>query len=302
MEAVKLSYSSTIPRHLVHRQSVGEVFLTDYQLSASREDRVAVQLPASHRIFRPIGKRHDPLIAAEAFRQSVILLCHNKYAVPSDFKFLMEQFAFEVVDELEVRSVPTPLVFDLNTARAASGASNACRLEVDGVLRDGSRILAKASAVTRCVTPESYRRIRAGRASHVAAIRNKPPGTAVIPSADVGRLEEQDVVLCRRGTESSVFFAPDPSNLALFDHPVDHIPGMVMFDAAVQAVRNRLSNPRLHLMRLSAQFPTFTEWDVPCLVDVQSHTSTAGEYSNFVVKFKQEDACTAHLDISVSSC
>ncbi|WP_407804118.1 AfsA-related hotdog domain-containing protein, partial [Staphylococcus aureus] len=40
-----------------------------------------------------------------------------------------------------------------------------------------------------------------------------------------------------------MFCAPDPRNHSLFDHPVDHIPGMILFEAARQALRFHIGNP-----------------------------------------------------------
>ena len=96
-----MEYTRTVPRHLVHRHAVAEVFLTDYRIESDSAYQVAVQLPVSHRIFDVSSEQHDPLGVAEAFRQAVVLLCHTRYdEIPLHYKFLMETFSFEMLDAL----------------------------------------------------------------------------------------------------------------------------------------------------------------------------------------------------------
>ena len=99
-----MEYTRTVPRHLVHRHAVAEVFLTDYRIESDSAYQVAVQLPVSHRIFDVSSEQHDPLGVAEAFRQAVVLLCHTRYEIPLHYKFLMETFSFEMLDALDVQS------------------------------------------------------------------------------------------------------------------------------------------------------------------------------------------------------
>lgn len=290
------------PHRLVHRQSVGGVFLTDYRFGDSEPDQIGIQLrPMGHRSLRPSRTRHDPLSVAEAFRQAVILLGHAKYAIPLHFKFLMERFEFDIVQELEV-AAPARLTLGTTTSRADNKDGTASRISVDGVLCDGSRILARCKAVARCVTPASYRRIRAGREGYVTHVRSRPPGSAVIRPLCVGRSEEEDVVLCvDLQAGGDLYCAPDPHSVALFDHSLDHIPGMVLFEAAIQAVRFRSNNPSVQLTRLTATFPVFTEWDSPCEINVATTAPVESENSRSLVTFKQAGISTAKLDLFTAS-
>ncbi len=108
-----MEYTRTVPRHLVHRHAVAEVFLTDYRIESDSAYQVAVQLPVSHRIFDVSSEQHDPLGVAEAFRQAVVLLCHTRYEIPLHYKFLMETFSFEMLDALDVQPVAEPLSFSM---------------------------------------------------------------------------------------------------------------------------------------------------------------------------------------------
>jgi hypothetical protein len=229
-----------------------------------------------------------------------MMLCHAKHGVPPHFKFLMEQFGFDIVDELEVRSAPMPLILDMATNQVDSRDGITSRVDIVGVLREGPRVLAYCNAVARCVTPASYSRIRAGRDTYIAHFRAKPPGTAIIPAPCAGRAEEQDVLIAANLPAGELYCAPDPRNYALFDHPLDHIPGMVLFDAAIQAARYRANDPSLQLASLTATFPIFTEWDDACDVVVSSAPSNA-ERGRFCVTFMQSARMTAQLDITTTT-
>lgn len=170
---------------------------------------------------------------------------------------------------------------------------------MSGVLREGPRVVAHCHAVTRCVTPASYTRVRGGRETAIAHFRAKPPGSAVVPASCVGRTEEQDVLVAVDTLADQLYCAPDPRNYALFDHPLDHIPGMVLFDAGIQAARMRADDPQLQLTHLAATFPVFTEWDVPCHMAISS-PSTTRESGRFCVSFTQSNCLTAQLDIATA--
>lgn len=126
-----MEYTRTVPRHLVHRHAVAEVFLTDYRIESDSAYQVAVQLPVSHRIFDVSSEQHDPLGVAEAFRQAVVLLCHTQYEIPLHYKFLMETFSFEMLDALDVQSVAEPLSFSMTvdnlTHRDGAVSGSKCR-------------------------------------------------------------------------------------------------------------------------------------------------------------------------------
>ncbi|WP_405881714.1 AfsA-related hotdog domain-containing protein [Streptomyces sp. NBC_00169] len=63
----------------------------------------------------------------------------------------------------------------------------------------------------------------------------------------------------------------DTRHPVLFDHPVDHIPGMVLLEAARQATTAHLGHPTLPLT-LTTTFTNYAELDTPC--HLQTHTTT----------------------------
>ncbi|MDJ0362291.1 ScbA/BarX family gamma-butyrolactone biosynthesis protein [Rhodococcus sp. H29-C3] len=286
-----------MPRQLVHRQAVAEVFLTDYSAGPGPAYEVAVQLPLSHRIFDASGGEHDPLGVAEAFRQTVVLLCHTSFDVPLHYRFLMESFSVKVLDTLRTQSGAAPLTFRLavNDVTRRDGAVSG--VDVSGILTDGARDIARCSAVARGVSPEGYRRIRQGRDDQYPNQRTVPPGTAVVTAERVGRSSDRDTLISADDAHRTLFCTPDPHNFALFDHPVDHIPGMVLFEAARQALRYCSGEPAAQVAELSAVFPRFTEWRTPCEVST-TPLAAPGRANVYCIRFTQDQALTAELELT----
>ena len=292
-----MKYTSTVPRHLVHRHAVAEVFLTDYRIESDSVYHVAVQLPVSHRIFDASSEQHDPLGVAEAFRQAVVLLCHTRYDIPLHFKFLMETFSFEMLGALGVQPTAGPLMFSLTVDNLTHRDGAVSGVDVSGVLTEGTRPVARCNAVARGVSPEGYRRIRQGQEDYRTSERILPPGAAVIGPERVGRSSDRDVLISTDADRQTVFCTPDPRNHSLFDHPVDHIPGMILFEAARQAVREHTGDPATHIATLSAVFPRFTEWETPCHVST-TRLDASGHVHH--VRFTQEQETTAALELTVA--
>jgi 2-oxo-3-(phosphooxy)propyl 3-oxoalkanoate synthase len=231
----RMDYTTTVPRHLVHRRAVAEVILTDYTAGSGPLHEVAVQLPLSHRIFDTTSGHHDILGVAEAFRQSVVLLCHSSYGIPLHYRFLMEKFDVELLEPLHLQSTDAPWTFRVSVDDLTHRDGAVSGVQMSGILTDGTRDFARCRAVARGVNTEGYRRIRAGRGDCYPNGRAAVPGATIVGSALVGRTADRDVLLSADDAREAVFCTPDPHNYALFDHPVDHIPGMVLFEAARQA-------------------------------------------------------------------
>src|SRR5687767_13816783 len=94
-----LSFEATVPRRLVHKRALGEVFLTG---SAALDDDnfvCAGQLPRSHSFFNdgPPGW-YDPLLVLEAARQAGLLVSHEYLGVPIGSQFLVTSIYVTVED------------------------------------------------------------------------------------------------------------------------------------------------------------------------------------------------------------
>lgn len=258
--------STTVPRELVHRAAVAEVMLTDWQRLDDTHFAMAAQWPRSHSFFTPVGVHHDPLIAAETIRQVGALLAHAEFGVPFGNQFLMENLTLTMRPE-ETRIDWTPAALNLDVT-CTEVRRRGCRLSgltyETTVLREG-RPAGWGRISFTTLTPAVYRRLRP---PHVFGPGHRPiPLTAPVAPQSVGRLSPSDVVLSPTGDPGRWQLRVDTRHPVLFDHQVDHVPGMVLLEAARQAATAVLARPSILPVGLECEFTKYAELDQPCLID-----------------------------------
>lgn len=114
---------------------------------------------------------------------------------------------------------------------------------------DGQQI-ATGSAAARIVEPEVYKRFRSGAQTLPALVQPIP---SVSPHT-VGHTSKWNVVLGHPDRLGRWPLRVDTSNPILFDHPLDHVPGVLLIEAVRQVLRLELRNPRLDFVDFEARF------------------------------------------------
>ncbi|MEU5208693.1 ScbA/BarX family gamma-butyrolactone biosynthesis protein [Streptomyces sp. NPDC020742] len=272
-----LDRSRTVERELVHRTSVAEVLLTDARPTGTPHVfAAAASWPRAHPTFpRDGSQRHSPLVLVETLRQLGLYLPLRFYAVPETFHAVITDLHFGIAPDAE--------------PPAGSGATEiTCEARVGGVWREpdasavGLRLDVEFSASgvafgrggggVRFLADAPYEALRA-RAAGRAAPAHHPAGAHRPPPAELAVNHPQDVVLAV--DRDGPFVSPaDPLHPFLFDHPSDHVPGMVLLEAARQAAAHRsrgaLARPRAGRLRATR----FTEPDPPARVWCIPHHTT----------------------------
>lgn len=259
--------TTTVPRELVHRAAVAEVMLTDWRRLGDTHFAMTAQWPRGHSFFTPVdGLHHDPLIAAETIRQIGAVLAHAEFGVPFGHQFLLEELALTVHPE-ELRIEQTPATLDLDVT-CKEVRKRGCRLSglryETTILREG-RPAASGRISFSTLAPAVYRRLRPER---VFSAGHRPiPLTAPVAPQNVGRHSPADVVLSPTGDPDCWQLRVDTRHPVLFDHQVDHVPGMVLLEAARQAATAVLRRPSILPLGLTCEFKKYAELDMPCLID-----------------------------------
>ncbi|MEV6018218.1 MULTISPECIES: ScbA/BarX family gamma-butyrolactone biosynthesis protein [unclassified Streptomyces] len=163
-------------------------------------------------------------------------------------------------------SDPAPALVELRitcpkvTYRRDRAAAIALRVEV---LRDGAPFAVAHSRFTiqdRAV----YERLR-GRYADIGAVRVLPLSPPASPRP-VGRDGFEDVVLSPTHTPDRWQLRTDTTHPILFDHPVDHAPGMLLLEAARQAAQ-ALAHPEATVaVGMESVFTRYAELDAPCWI------------------------------------
>ncbi|MFE7528844.1 ScbA/BarX family gamma-butyrolactone biosynthesis protein [Kitasatospora sp. NPDC057542] len=259
-------HDRTVSRHLVHRASVSEVFLTGWQATGPYDFLLGAQWPRLHGFYRLPGDRyHDPVLLAETIRQAGLLVGHAGFGVPRGHHFVMEDLSY-ALDEpglpgLAVTTGPASLMLAVGCedVRIRHGELVSLRVSVD-VTRDGLPI-GRGTGQLRVLSPASYARLR-GPARRTVPPRPPAPAAPEL----VGRAQPADVVLSPTLAPDTWLLRTDATHPVLFDHELDHVPGMLVLEAARQAAQ-RLRHPEPVVpVELVTSFDHYIELDRPCFV------------------------------------
>jgi hypothetical protein len=230
----RLTFSRTVPRELVHRVSVAEVFVTSLVEHAGQID-VGVQLPRSHAFYRDsVTGYHDPVAFVEAGRQACLAVAHKCFRVPAEARFVLRRFELRVHDPagLAVTDAPCDATLHCQVVRRFTQDDHLCGLHLRHRFEiDGSHVLTADFAFS-WVLEHEWAAVRGS----IEPLRPSPP-PARCAATVVGRSCARNVVIGPPhidGAFARAAVVVDTGHPTLFDHPVDHTPGMVLVEAVRQ--------------------------------------------------------------------
>jgi hypothetical protein len=288
-----VDFQQTIPRSLVHRAAVSEVFVTDLNILGEDRFEVGAQWPRRHSFFGPRTPAfHDPMLYAETIRQAALLIAHRAYGVPISHSFLSDHKAYSV-DEAGLATLgrPVDVVLRVSAHEVEYRGKNVGGMRLDfECFRDG-HLIGTASERWRCVSSAVYRRVRG---DHFAAT---PFQAAVLPAVDpasVGRDRTEDVLVAATPTDGTWSVRFDPDHAVLFDHAVDHVPGMVLIEGARQAALLAVGDPYAIPASAEFRFDTYVEFDSDCRLVVEADAVGPDGLRTVRVDVRQKGASAAY--------
>ncbi|WP_369183808.1 ScbA/BarX family gamma-butyrolactone biosynthesis protein [Streptomyces sp. Y1] len=287
-------HERTVSRHLVHRACVSEVLLTGWQATGPHEFLLGAQWPRLHGFYRLPGDRyHDPVLMAETVRQAGLLIGHAGFGVPHDHHLALTDLSYTLGEPgltgLAVTTGPASLMLAARCedVRTRHGRLDSLRVSAE-ISRDGHPV-GHGSVRLRAATPAGYARLR-GPVRHPA---EPAPPPAPAPPGLVGRTQPADVVLSPTPRPDTWLLRTDPAHPVLADPALDHVPGMLVLEAARQAAQ-RLRHPEpVTPVELVTAFEHYIELDRPCLVRAVREPAPGGVRRAPVVVRLVQDGRTA---------
>lgn len=276
--------TTTAPREYVHRAALAEVFLTaDWSRTDETHFTLNAQWPRGHSFFGPVdGTHYDPMLTAETIRQVGALLAHAGFDVPLGHQFLMWELNYRVHPGLmAVGDAPADLRLDVTCSDIRRRAGRLAGLRYEVLISENGRTLATGNARYTCTSPEVYRRLRADRLADLPAA--PAPPTAPVEPRSVGRLSDFDVVLTPTERNDRWQLRVNTRHPVLFDHPGDHIPGMVLLEAARQAVHTLAPGGRPVLpVAMDSAYHRYAEFGSPCWIEIEPAVDYPGSPERLV--------------------
>ncbi|MEU5088539.1 ScbA/BarX family gamma-butyrolactone biosynthesis protein [Streptomyces sp. NPDC021356] len=282
-EAVRaaLTCEQTVRRALVHRRALSEVFLTDSARVGEEHFVAAALLPPSHAYYtdHTTGGLVDPLLLLECCRQAETHAVHTHFGAPVGTKFVLRDWSMTLSDGAPARSAggPVPVTIDATTQDAQWIAGSLRALAYRMRVSVSGRPLGEVTMRVKYVADTVYAKLRdrpAGTAPTSDAYR-APEVAGLVEPARVGRSRPENVVLLDavRGEDGvAARLRVDGGHASLFDHPQDHVPGMVLMEAGRQAALLSAGEftgedpARWALSGLRASFGAYAELDEPLTV------------------------------------
>ncbi|MEU8468895.1 ScbA/BarX family gamma-butyrolactone biosynthesis protein [Streptomyces sp. NPDC029006] len=265
-----------IPRELVHKLAESEVLLTGCRTVAPDTFLVTARRPADHSFYGPAHGLFDPLFAAESIRQAVPLLSHAAYDAPFEHRQSWDRYRqtlFLAALTSGATAADTELHISCTDVVRRAGRLASATMRV-GLVRDGLP-LGTAELAFHNHPPAIYRRLRGRYADLERATAQAVPAAPPVTPGQVARRRSADVVLSTTGEPGRSRLRVDLSHPVLFDHPVDHVPGMLLLEAARQAA-HRAAHPEPMVMTgLEAGFRRYVELDAPCWIETAREPSGA---------------------------
>jgi hypothetical protein len=252
----------------VRKTEAAEILVLGWRSDTPQSHVVTVRWPPAHPFYTLHEKAISPLLFTESVRQSLAVLSHTVHRIPLDHRLGWEYVRSSVATPV-FRGGPVPDAVDLHVVHTAVQrrrlGSVRVSARIDAVC--GGRYVGCAEIGYLTHPPAIYRRLRGRHADAEAAFARALAPAPAAPPGRVGRARVHDVVLSPTGRPDRWRLRVDTANQVLFDHPHDHVPGMVMLEAAAQAAQAGAVPRPVLPVAFDAVFHTYVELDQPCWID-----------------------------------
>lgn len=232
----------------------------DEAVLVRRTRRLSVQ-EMSFELRKPVGAERELSMAISEWTRQIVIACaHHYFDVPLGWAFVMRRLKVRI-EETGAQDGRVPDA-DIAVSRIVERSGALRSLDARVTFRIGGRIVARGFGDLQVLPPAVYARMR-GHAPISSGLEPAPPGSAAL-----------SVVATGSGIWQIGF---DPHDPFFFDHPLDHVPGMLLV-AALRTVALRESRVAADDLRsFDGVFCRFAELDEPLNVHVTAHAVRSDE-------------------------
>ncbi|MFD5873144.1 ScbA/BarX family gamma-butyrolactone biosynthesis protein [Streptomyces sp. NPDC060322] len=263
-----------ISQEYIHLEDADKVFLTEWRRESDDEFSLTARWPAP-----AAGLPYDPRVLTQTIRQSGLVIAHAAYGVPLTDQTLLHYFDFTVLPGFGTLGQPCDLSIAVSVTVPKTRGRSVSSLGMDVRVLLGDSMVARADSEFGWVSPRAYRRLRG---EYLAIGWNTWPLPAPVEPRTVGRPAPVDVVLAAGDRPLRWELRNEVANTLLYDHPVDHVPGLVLMEAAHQAAHAALHPAPFEAIAVTSEFEKYAEFDRPCWIEAEVLPAAPGETSVLV--------------------
>jgi 3-hydroxymyristoyl/3-hydroxydecanoyl-(acyl carrier protein) dehydratase len=305
---VHLSVEQTVRRSLVHKRSLENVLLTEVRACGDDRFLCAGRVPTAHRFFNDAGRtpHRDILFYTELGRQASLAISHASLNVSAEDMFVFEGSQAAVTDaawKTPCHSAPDLVVVEVRIREMTRRRNDALsRVVADHRMWIGEAQVFQGTGAWTMQPAALFHRLRRMSPTRTAGARSDGSQFAVTHTADRGRPEDAGNVVISRpesidnGTAYTSSLVVDYRHPYFFDHPCDHIPGMLLLEGCAQVALAAFSESTsippgtFGVGAYDVNFAQFVECGVPTALTARVHA--AGPDAGGVL------ASTVQVDIS----
>lgn len=274
-EPPKAPEATAVTKELAHRTIEADVFPTRWRRISETRFRFTAHWPAAHSFFGPVDDRHqDPMIVGETLRQASMVLAHAEFGAPADTHFVMWDLTVHTdPSALLLSDADEPVDIDVVCSEIRRRGRGLHSMRTTMEFRRAGRFVARGTGSTGCTSPLAYRRLRQ---KQLAAVGTPVPLLPGIAPALAGRSRAEDVVLAPADRPGVWRLRVDTGHPVLVPRPNDHVPGMVLFEAARQAATAASGRHPFLPRSMTATFARYAELHSPCWIETEVLDGDAG--------------------------
>ncbi|WP_104088664.1 ScbA/BarX family gamma-butyrolactone biosynthesis protein [Arthrobacter sp. GMC3] len=247
----ELNFGAPIRRALVHRSAISEVFITDIDHHSANHVLMGAQWPRWHVFYGANLAGTDSALMAETLRQAVIALSHTR-GVPLNHQFLLPHMDITVTNPRLDGSRPAEVSVELTIRQIQGSSGIPSQLDVDARFVVAGTEIGQGNASARILGAAAYERYRSRRAP--ADALETTTQTGLLEPYIVGHHSIRNVLLGSLLGSQRWPLVVDQTHPIFFDHPLDHVPGMLLIEASRQALRASYGVPHADFSQFSADF------------------------------------------------
>jgi len=269
-------------RTLTHKRFPENVLLAEIHACADDHFRCVGRIPSDHRFFNDCGRvpGNDILFYTEVGRQASLAVTHAFLDVGPDDVFIFERSEAAVTDAVwRISQQPSldSVVIEIKvreTVRRKNKAVN--RVVADHVMFVGDEVVFRGTGTWTVQSAALFKRLRRTAEAGSSAPEEHPDPQQPYPS-NVVITSPRDL---EDGTGISTSLIVNRAHPYFFDHPCDHVPGMLLLEGCAQLALGAVaqsaaaSSARAAVMAYDMDFTQFVECTLPTTLTARPVSSS----------------------------
>lgn len=268
-------------RRLTHKRFPENVLLTDIRACSDDHFVCSGRIPVDHRFFNAGGRTpyEDILFYTEVGRQASLAVTHAFLNVSFDDVFIFERSRAAMTPGIwnpALAREADSVVIEIKVRETVRRKNTVARVIAEHFMYVGDQHVFQGTGTWTMQPAALFKRLR--RATAESALQ--------VDGADLLRRYPSNVVIsalesAQDNTAITASLFVNTAHPYFFDHPCDHVPGMLLLEACAQlsfgacAQAGRAPSPRMALMAYDMDFTQFVDCHVPTTLSARVLTDEA---------------------------